>query len=63
MGCRPLTAAAGVPDIKEKFLQGCCAGGKSFKVHVDGCGQRNLFAGKGTAFRPVRACGTGGRRL
>src|SRR6266851_2535688 len=42
-----LTAAAGTPDIKEKLLQGYSAGGKSFKVHLDGYDQRELFAGKG----------------
>lgn len=31
-----LLAAAGVPDIKEKLLQGYKAGDKSFKVHLDG---------------------------
>src|SRR5438132_846369 len=43
-----LTAAAGTPDIKEKLLQGYSAGGKSFKVHLDGYDQRELFAGKGS---------------
>ena len=42
-----LTAAAGEPDIKEKLLQGYNAGGKSFKVHLDGYDQRDLLAGKG----------------
>jgi arylsulfatase A-like enzyme len=42
-----LTAAAGTPDIKEKLLQGYSAGGKSFKVHLDGYDQRDLLAGKG----------------
>ena len=31
-----LLSAAGVPDIKEKLLQGHQAGGKTFKVHLDG---------------------------
>ena len=31
-----LLAAAGVPDIKEKLLKGYKAGGKKFKVHLDG---------------------------
>jgi arylsulfatase A-like enzyme len=31
-----LLAAAGVPDIKEKLLQGHKAGAKTFKVHIDG---------------------------
>jgi len=42
-----LTAAAGTPDIKEKLLQGYDAGGKSFKVHLDGYDQHDLLAGKG----------------
>ena len=42
-----LTAAAGIPDIKEKLLQGYNAGGKSFKVHLDGYDQRDLLASKG----------------
>jgi arylsulfatase A-like enzyme len=46
-----LTAAAGTPDIKEKLLQGYSAGGKSFKVHLDGYDQRDLFAGKGPGKR------------
>ena len=31
-----LLAAAGVPDVKEKLLTGYKAGGKTFKVHLDG---------------------------
>ena len=31
-----LTAAAGAPDIKEKLLDGYSAGGKTYKVHLDG---------------------------
>ncbi len=31
-----LVAAAGDPDIKEKLLNGRTAGGKTFKVHLDG---------------------------
>ena len=31
-----LLAAAGVPDVKEKLLTGYSAGGKNFKVHLDG---------------------------
>ena len=42
-----LMAAAGEPDIKSKLLQGYNAGGKSFKVHLDGYDQRDLLAGKG----------------
>ena len=36
-----LVAAAGDPDIKAKLLQGYDAGGKSFKVHLDGYDQRD----------------------
>jgi arylsulfatase A-like enzyme len=46
-----LTAAAGTPDIKEKLLQGYSAGGKSFKVHLDGYDQRDLLTGKGPGKR------------
>ena len=42
-----LVAAAGEPDIKNKLLQGYDAGGKTFKVHLDGYDQRDLLAGKG----------------
>ena len=42
-----LVAAAGDPDIKAKLLEGYDAGGKSFKVHLDGYDQRDLLAAKG----------------
>ena len=42
-----LVAAAGEPDIKSKLLQGYQAGGKTFKVHLDGYDQRDLLAGTG----------------
>jgi arylsulfatase len=42
-----LVAAAGEPDIKDKLLEGYDAGDKTFKVHLDGYDQRDLFAGKG----------------
>jgi arylsulfatase len=42
-----LVAAAGDPDIKNKLLQGYDAGGKTFKVHLDGYDQRDLLATKG----------------
>jgi Sulfatase len=38
-----LVAAAGDPDIKNKLLQGYDAGGKTFKVHLDGYDQRDLL--------------------
>ena len=40
-----LMAAAGEPDITNKLLQGYDAGGKTFKVHLDGYDQRDLLAG------------------
>jgi len=42
-----LVAAAGQPDIKAKLLTGYDAGGKSFKVHLDGYDQGDVLAGKG----------------
>jgi arylsulfatase A-like enzyme len=42
-----LLAAAGEPAIKDKLLQGYDAGGKNFKVHLDGYDQRDVLAGKG----------------
>src|SRR5208282_436069 len=42
-----LVAAAGEPDIQSKLLHGYNAGGKSFKVHLDGYDQRDVLAGKG----------------
>ncbi|EHM01849.1 Tat pathway signal sequence domain protein [Acetobacteraceae bacterium AT-5844] len=40
-----LLAAAGVPDIKEKLLAGHTAGGKTFKVHLDGYNQLPTLTG------------------
>ncbi|GGC79318.1 arylsulfatase [Chelatococcus reniformis] len=40
-----LLAAAGEPDIKDKLLEGYSAGGKSFKVHLDGYNQLPLLTG------------------
>ena len=42
-----LVAAAGEPDVQSKLLHGYSAGGKTFKVHLDGYDQRDLLAGKG----------------
>jgi arylsulfatase len=42
-----LMSAAGEPDIKNKLLQGYSAGGKTFKVHLDGYDQRDVLAGRG----------------
>ncbi len=41
-----LLAAAGVPDIKEKLLKGYAAGGKTFKVHLDGYNQLPYLTGQ-----------------
>ena len=43
-----LLAAAGVPDIKEKLLQGYTANGKTFKVHLDGYNQLPVLTGQET---------------
>src|SRR5215468_10263700 len=41
-----LSAAAGVPDVKEKMLKGYSANGKNFKVHLDGYNFMPYFEGK-----------------
>ncbi len=41
-----LLAAAGVPDIKEKLLKGYKAGGKKYKVHLDGYNQLLYLTGQ-----------------
>lgn len=41
-----LLAAAGVPDIKEKLLKGYQAGGKTYKVHLDGYNLIPYFKGE-----------------
>jgi arylsulfatase A-like enzyme len=41
-----LVAAAGEPDIKEKLLKGYQAGGKTYKVHLDGYSQVPYLTGK-----------------
>jgi arylsulfatase len=46
-----LLAAAGVPDVKERLLQGHQAGAKSFKVHLDGYNQLDHLMGKGPSAR------------
>jgi len=40
-----LLAAAGVPDVKEKLLQGYAVGGKTFEVHLDGYDLAPYFKG------------------
>ncbi len=44
-------AAVGEPDLKTKLLTGYDAGGKTFKVHLDGYDQHDLLAGGPTARR------------
>ena len=46
-----LLAAAGEPGIKEKLLKGHKAGGKSYKVHLDGYDQTALLKGEGPGAR------------
>jgi len=46
-----LLAAAGEPGIKEKLLKGYKAGGKSYKVHLDGYDQSELLKGEGQGAR------------
>ena len=46
-----LLAAAGEPEVKEKLLKGYKAGDKSFKAHIDGYNQLDLFTGKGPGKR------------
>ncbi|MCB1148910.1 MAG: arylsulfatase [Chlamydiia bacterium] len=41
-----LLAAAGEPNIKEKLLNGFQAGGKTFKVHLDGYNYLPFFTGE-----------------
>jgi arylsulfatase len=41
-----LCAAAGIPDIKQKMATGFAAGGKNFKVHLDGYNFMPYFEGK-----------------
>ena len=46
-----LVAAAGDPNVTQKLATGYQAGGKTFKVHLDGYDQRDLFAGTGPSKR------------
>ncbi|MFM8572710.1 MAG: arylsulfatase [Pirellula sp.] len=41
-----LLAAAGVPNIQEKLLEGYQAGNKKYKVHLDGYDQTDYLTGK-----------------
>jgi arylsulfatase len=46
-----LLAAVGEPDVKEKLLTGYEAGGKTYKVHLDGYNQLPLLEGEGPGAR------------
>jgi arylsulfatase A-like enzyme len=46
-----LLAAAGDPDIKQKLLKGHKAGGKTYKVYLDGYDQTAMLSGKGPSHR------------
>ena len=46
-----LMAATGQPDIKDKLLKGYLAGGKTYKVHLDGYNQLQLLQGEGPGAR------------
>ena len=46
-----LLAAAGEPEIKQKLLTGHQAGGRTYKVHLDGYNQMPLLTGAGPAAR------------
>jgi arylsulfatase len=41
-----LAAAAGLPDLKEKLLRGHKMGGTTYKVHLDGYDNTDLWTGK-----------------
>jgi arylsulfatase A-like enzyme len=43
-----LLAAAGVPDVKEKLLEGYTAGNMTYKVHLDGYNMLPLLTGQTT---------------
>lgn len=49
-----ILAAAGVPDIKEKMLEGYESQGKSFKVHLDGYNMLDYFKSGGEGDSPRR---------
>ena len=46
-----LLAGAGEPNITQKLLAGYTAGGKTFKVHLDGYNMTDYLAGKGPSPR------------
>lgn len=41
-----IMAAAGIPDVKERLLEGYQAGDKHFRVHLDGYNQMPYFTGE-----------------
>ncbi len=41
-----LAAAAGAPDLKQKFLEGAEMGGRTYKVHLDGYNNLDHWTGK-----------------
>ena len=41
-----LLAAAGEPNVKEKLLTGLAAGGKTYKVHLDGYNLHAVLQGR-----------------
>jgi len=45
-----LMAAVGVPDVKEQLLKGYAAGGRTYKVHLDGFNLLPMLTGKGGAW-------------
>ncbi len=46
-----LLAVAGAPDVKKELLTGYRAGGKTFKVHLDGYNQLDMLLGNGPSAR------------
>lgn len=46
-----LLAAAGDPDVTTKLKKGYAAGGKNYKVHLDGVNQLDLLLGNGPSAR------------
>ena len=46
-----LMAAAGQPDVKDRLLTGYSAGGKTYKVHLDGYNQLPMLEGTGPGAR------------
>ena len=53
-----VAAAGGDADIKDKLLKGYQAGGKTFKVHLDGYNQLPVSQGRGERSRRARSSST-----